>query len=160
MYKIIEISENDIYASAEIIRNAFKTVADEFGLTMETAPTHGAFLKDEKLFGEYRKGIKMFGLFEEGTQIGFAAVEHNDKKTFYLEKLAVLPGYRHKGYGLALMDFAADYVKKAGGIAISIGIIYENKQLLEWYKKYGFKETGIKIFEHLPFTVCFMNLEV
>ena len=155
-----EITEKDIPASADIIRRAFKTVADEFSLTRENNPTHGAFIKDEKLFEDYRKDIKMFGLFEEEVQIGFAALESKDGEIFYLEKLAVLPEYRHKGGGRALMDFAVDYAREAGGKEISIGIIYENKRLSEWYRKYGFTETGTKIFPHLPFTVCFMKFDL
>ena len=160
MFKITEIAENDIVTSANIIRRAFKTVADEFGLTEENAPTNGAFLKDGKLLEEYRKGIKMFGLFEGEIQIGFVALERNDGETFYFEKLAVLPEHRHKSYGRALMDFAAAHVKDAGGKAVSIGIVYENKRLLEWYEKYGFVQTGVKNYGHLPFTVCFMRLDL
>lgn len=74
-YEINKISESDIPASVEIIRRSFRTVAEEFGLTEENAATNGAFLKDEKLFEEFRKGIEMFGLFEDKTQTGFAAIE-------------------------------------------------------------------------------------
>lgn len=159
-FKIKPITEKDITDSADIVRRSFKTVADEFHLTSKNAPTNGAFLEDGKLLGEYRKGIKMFGLFEGEAQIGFVAVEQKDKETFYLEKLAVLPEYRCKGYGKALMDYVMQYVKNTGGKFISIGIIYENKPLLKWYKKFGFVETGTKLFPHLPFTVCFMRLDV
>jgi ribosomal protein S18 acetylase RimI-like enzyme len=158
--KIIELTEKNLPASAEIIRQSFKTVADEFNLTKESVPTNGAFLEDEKLFEEYRRGVKMFGLFEGETQIGFVALERNDGETFFLEKLAVLPAHRHKGGGKILMDYAKRYVSDSGGKAISIGIINENKRLLEWYKAYGFAEMGIKKFPHLPFTVCFMKLEI
>lgn len=157
---IYEITEKEIAASADIIRRSFKTVADEFHLTKENASTNGAFLEDGKLLDEYRRNIKMFGLFEGGNQIGFVALEQKDNETFYLEKLSVLPEYRHKGCGKMLMNCAVEYVKNVGGKTISIGIIYENKPLLEWYKKLCFVETGKKMFPHLPFTVCFMKLDV
>ena len=157
---IKEITEKDIATSGDIVRRAFKTVADEFGLTKENASTNGAFLQDEKLLGEYQKGIKMFGLFESDIQVGFMALEAKDGETFYLEKLAVLPRHRHKGYGKALVDHAAQFVKAANSGVISIGIILENRQLCEWYRELGFVETGTKKFAHLPFTVCFMRLDV
>ncbi len=156
---IREITEKEIASSADIVRRAFQTVAGEFGLTKENAPTNGAFLDDGRLLEEYRRGIKMFGLFADEPQIGFAALEQKDQATFYLEKLAVLPEYRHKGCGEALVRYAVEYVRKMGGKAISIGIIYENKRLLEWYAKLGFIETGTKSFAHLPFSVCFMRLD-
>ena len=130
-FRIAEITENGIPISAEIIRQSFKTVADEFSLTKENAPTNGAFLENAKLLDEYHKGIKMFGLFSMEKQVGFVALDQNDGVTFYLEKLAVLPGHRHNSGGKLLIDHAKEYVKKAGGKTISIGIIYENKRLLE-----------------------------
>ncbi|WP_369334798.1 hypothetical protein [Methanosarcina spelaei] len=42
------------------------------------------------------------------------------------------------------MDFVVEYAKQNGGKKVSIGIINENEKLKNWYKKYGFKETGLK----------------
>ena len=74
-----------------------------------------------------------------------------------MERLAVLPSYRHRGIGRALMDFAFEAVKKHGGKKVSIGIINENRVLKNWYMEYGFVETGTRVFRHLPFEVCFME---
>ncbi len=158
--RIRSLTEKDIATSAEIVIQSFKTVADEFGLTEENAPTNGAFLKDENILEELRKGVKMFGVFKGACQVGFMALEAKDDKTYYLEKLAVLPKYRHMGFGKALVEYAAQFVKEAGGRVISIGIIYENKPLWAWYKELGYVETGTKKFDHLPFAVCFMKLEI
>jgi len=160
LFEVKDILESDISSSANIVRQAFKTVADEFGLTKENASTNGAFLEDSKLLDEYNNGVKMFGLFEGEAQIGFFSLKDKDSETFYLEKLAVLPEYRHNGYGKIMINYAKEYVKRAGGKTISIGIIYENTRLKKWYETCGFEETGVKKFEHLPFTVCFMRLNL
>ena len=47
-----------------------------------------------------------------------------------------------------------------GAKKLSIGIIYEQKVLKDWYKDIGFRETGIRKFEHLPFTVGFMEIDL
>ena len=73
-----------------------------------------------------RKGLKLFGLFDDNAQIGFVAVEKKKSKVYCFEKLAVLPEYRHKGYGGELINFIYDYVKNAGGKTLSIGIINEH----------------------------------
>ena len=42
-------------------------------------------------------------------------------------------------------------------------IIEENptyEELKEWYEKIGFVHTGTQKFEHLPFTVGFMEIEI
>jgi hypothetical protein len=48
-------------------------------------------------------------------------------------------------------------VKELGGHKISIGIIEENTVLKRWYSNNGFIHLGTKTFDHLPFTVGFME---
>lgn len=157
---IMQLNKSHITQSAEIIRQSFETVADEFCLTKENAPTNAAFLQDDKLLEDLSSGITMFGLFKDSVQVGFMELKQKDTNTFYLEKLAVMPSCRHKGCGKLLLTYAKDYVKSLQGSNISIGIIYENKILLQWYEAYGFIITGTKQFSHLPFTVCFMSLDI
>jgi ribosomal protein S18 acetylase RimI-like enzyme len=160
MYHVKEITAEEIPQSAEIIRCSFQTVADEFGITEENTPTHGTFLKDEKLLDDFENGVKMFGLFEWEKQVGFVAVETKSGDNYYIEKLAVLPSYRHRRGGKDLMKAAEEYVKWKGGSMISVGIIYENKPLLQWCINLGYEETGTKNFPNFPFTVCFLKKEL
>ena len=81
----------------------------------------------------------------------------NEKDTFYIEKVAIHPDYRHKGKGKQIMEFAENRINEFGGKRISVGLIDENKQLKDWYKSQRYNETGTKIFDHLPFNVCFME---
>ena len=100
--------------------------------------------------------------------IGFLYVTVNNKvfsrtNIFYIElnNLAVLPEYRHLGIGKELVDYAIAYSKNTiGANKISIGIIEENSVLKECYEKIGFVHTGTQKFEHLPFTVGFMEIEI
>ena len=48
-----------------IIRAAFRTVADEFGLTMGNAPRHSAFMTDARLRERYHR---VFGFRETCTK--------------------------------------------------------------------------------------------
>ncbi len=102
----------------------------------------------------------MFGAFIEGICVGCVGVEEAEESSYWFKKLAVLPEYRHKGYGKALVDFVFDYAKECGGERISIGIIDENHILKNWYLEYGFEEVEKKTFIHLPFTVCYMMKEI
>jgi ribosomal protein S18 acetylase RimI-like enzyme len=74
-----------------------------------------------------------------------------------MSDVAILPEYRHFGYGKALLDFFKDKIKELGGNKITIGIVEENTVLKEWYTTNGFVHTGIKQFEHLQFTVGYME---
>lgn len=153
-------SEDGLRESVEVIRGSFITVATDFGLGEKTCPTHPAFISLAKLKELKEKGVKTFGLFHDSKQIGFVAIEKSDDALYYMEKLSVLPEYRHKGMGKLLIDFVFGYVAKRNGDKVSIGIIDKNTMLKNWYRKYGFVETGVKRFEHLPFLVCFMEKKV
>jgi ribosomal protein S18 acetylase RimI-like enzyme len=157
MAEIREISSRqDLENSVEVIRDSFRTVAVEFGLNQDNCPTHPSLITLDKLL-ELKGKAKLFGLFLRERQAGFVAVEKADDKVYYLDKLAVLPGYRHKGYGQKLVEFVVTYVQEKGGQKMSLGMINESTVLKNWYKKLGFIEAGTKNFEHLPFTVCFMD---
>jgi ribosomal protein S18 acetylase RimI-like enzyme len=157
MLEIREISSrHDLENSVEVIRDSFKTVALEFGLNQDNCPTHPSLITLDRLL-ELKGKAKLFGLFLKGRQVGFVAVEKADDKVYYLDKLAVLPGYRHKGCGRKLVEFVVTYVQEQGGKKVSLGMINESAVLKIWYKNLGFIEAGTKNFEHLPFTVCFMD---
>ncbi|MFC1948943.1 GNAT family N-acetyltransferase [Chloroflexota bacterium] len=158
---IREITGKDALGrSARLIRDSFRPVAVEFGLTRENCPTHPSFVSVGQLRQFKEKGLKLFGLFLDDRQVGFVAVEQADESLYYMEKLAVLPDCRHNGYGVELVRFVIDYIKSRGGEKLSIGIINEHTVLKDWYKGMGFKETGTMDFAHLPFTVCFMEMDL
>ncbi len=146
--------------SVEIIREAFATVANEFGLTRNNCPTHPSFITHDNLLTLKQKGLIFFGLFVDNRQIGFIAIEKANDDLFYIEKLAVLPSHRRCGFGKKLVLFAIDHVKKNMGKKISIGIIEEHTVLKNWYQRIGFKEILIKNLDHLPFAVCFLEINL
>ena len=157
MVEIKEINNrHSIENSLKVIRDSFRTVALEFGLNEGNCPTHPSLITLDKLL-ELKGKAELFGLFLNKNQVGFVAVEKADDSVYYLDKLAVLPEYRHKSYGQQLVEFVIKYVKKRGGQKVSLGMINESTILKDWYKQLGFIEAGIKRFEHLPFTVCFMD---
>ena len=151
------VGENELRESARVVRIAFKTVALELNLTRENSPTHPSFITTGRLREDRGKGVRFSGLFLGDMQIGFIAVEKDNTNLYYVERLAVLPEYRHRGYGAQLMQFAFEYIKTNGGKKVSIGIINEQTILKNWYKGLGFVEVSTREFTHLPFTVCFME---
>jgi ribosomal protein S18 acetylase RimI-like enzyme len=63
----------------------------------------------------------------------------------------------HYGYGKKLLDFCKAKAKELGSRKIIIGIVEDNTVLKNWYTANGFTHTGTKKFDHLPFTVGFME---
>lgn len=151
-------TERELKQSVTVIRQAFATVAEQFNLTPGNCPTHPAFVTYDKILELRKKGLRLFGLYDGDKQIGFVAIEQSPGKQFFIEKLAVLPPCRHRLFGTQLVRFALDHIKMSGGAVVSIGIIDEHALLKRWYEKFGFRETNRKNFDHLPFTVCFMEM--
>jgi ribosomal protein S18 acetylase RimI-like enzyme len=155
---IIKRITNNYDQVVSVIRDSFITVAQDFNITKENAPTNPAFIEQEAILKMTKNGIEMYGLYEDYRLVGFVALEKANEEVYWLEKLAILPEFRHKGYGKALIDFIINRVIAIGGKKISIGIINENKILKQWYQRNGFIEIGTRVFQHLPFEVCFMEL--
>lgn len=152
--------EAELQTSLRVIRESFITVADELNLTKETAPANAAFIE----YGDMQKLVDrnavLFGMYNGAEQIGFFAVEAKADNLYYLNKLAVLPAYRHQGCGGRALEFVFEYVESRGGGTISIGIINEHTLLKNWYGRYGFTVSTVKTYPHLPFTVCMMERRV
>ena len=155
---IKEINDVDgMRRSVAVIRDSFSTVAAQFGLTEQNAPTHPSNLTFERLQMAKNKGLRLFGLFLADDQVGFVAIDASEAPVYHFERLAVLPDHRCHGHGEYLVQFACDYIKRNGGEKVAIGIIDEHTALKKWYERLGFRETGTRKFAHLPFTVGFME---
>jgi diamine N-acetyltransferase len=162
LIKIDKLSNDDVEICRKILNESFITVADDFGLTRENSPTNAAFYTNTDLLKQIEKGIEFYLATYQGKSIGCVAIEKSktEPDTFYVEKLAIVPLFRHKGYGKQLMDFCCLTAKGLGGKVISIALIDSNLQLKKWYEELGFQMTFIKEFEHLPFKVCFMKKDI
>ena len=156
---IRRLERSELAAAGDVIRAAFGTVAEAFGLTEENCPTNGAFLRDAALFEEAAAGTLFYGAFEGGL-CGVAALRRKGGGLFYLEKLAVLPQARGRGLGRALVEHCAEAARRAGGERLSIGVMYENRALVRWYGRAAFVRVGTRTFLHLPFVVCFMERDL
>jgi ribosomal protein S18 acetylase RimI-like enzyme len=154
--------QDDFEQYAGLLNAAFATIADDFGLTKENCPTNNAFITAEALKAQSTEYIEFYYYLDQANIAGFIAIEKSKRETglFYIEKVAAHPGFRHKGIGKQLMNFATERIKESGGNKISVGLINSNTILKDWYRHQGYKETGIKTFEHLPFDVCYMEKEL
>ena len=82
MHTITQLAPDDIPAAAEVIRQAFATVAEAFDLTEENCPTNGAFLRDAALAEEQERGTVLYGLSDEDGLSGCMALKRKDEATF------------------------------------------------------------------------------
>ena len=149
--------KEDLDQCLEVIHRSFQTVAEEFGLTKENCPKHTSFIPIYFLTTQMDWGWHMFGLFQEEKLVGYMSLSKEGEDAYELHNLAVLPEYRHLGFGKQLLEHAKETVKALGGNIIKIGIIEESTVLKQWYEQNGFVHTGTKKFDHLPFTSGYLE---
>lgn len=152
----------DLEHCLEIIRRSFLTVANDLHLTPQNCPANPAFMTKEKLKNLPADFRELYFICENDLPVGFVAIEKSQSEpgVFYIEKLSVLPEYRHQGYGRKLMEYAEERIEKLEGKKISLGIVDENLLLKQWYLNLGYHQSVQKKFNHLPFTVRFMIKEL
>ena len=149
---IYEVGKDDLSECLAVIHQSFKTVADSFGLTRENCPKHTSFIPLSFLESQMSWGWHMYALYAGKKIIGYMSLSKEGDDILELHNLAVLPEYRHNGFGKLLLDYAGDAVKSLGGKTIKIGITEESAVLKNWYISNGFVHTGTKKFDYLPFT--------
>jgi N-acetylglutamate synthase-like GNAT family acetyltransferase len=158
--RIRKANSADIALLSSIIRKSFRDVAVKFGLTPENCPKHPSNCTDDWITNDFARGVIYYLLELNGLPVGCVAIEKATNDLCYLERLAVLPEKRCKGFGNQLAHQVLDTARAWGTKSISIGIIAEQTDLKMWYQKIGFKEGETKEFSHLPFCVCFMTYEI
>lgn len=157
MIKAIE--DKDIEECVSVIRESFKTVADEFGFTAENASRFTAFAttKERLSYQLYCEKRSMYAYYDNEKIIGYYSLLYQENNECELNNLCVLPAYRHKGIGEKLLKHAFDTADESDCKVINIGIVEENKLLKSWYEAYGFIHTHCEKYDFFPFTCGYMK---
>lgn len=156
---IREVSKADIPECVEVIRESFRTVADELGFTPENAPRFTAFATTgERLLAQLDdKDRHMYAYVCDGDIAGYFSLLVKDGGSCELNNLCVLPEHRHKRIGAELLERAFEAARALGCGRMEIGIVEENKVLRRWYEGSGFVHTGTEKFDFFPFTCGYME---
>lgn len=143
---------------AQLIRDAFRDVAQRFALTGDNCPKHPSNCQPSWIDADFSRGVHYSIVFVDAKPIGCVAIEQPRPDICYLERLAVLPIMRGRHLGTRLVHHALELAAAKGARKVGIGIIDAQTELKEWYKRFGFVVAERKSFPHLPFTVCLMEL--
>lgn len=83
---------------------------------------------------------------EENKIIGTVNLQEHDRG-LYLGMFAVSPVLQGGGIGKKLLKAADEYGQKVGAATIYMSVVSVRKELIDWYKRHGYAETG----ERKPF---------
>jgi len=159
-HKIRVCTQEDIGVIVETIRKSFHDVALRFDLTLENAPRHPSNCAQDWIQKDMERSVNYFVIENENIVKGCVALEMANSEACYLERLAVLPGQRRRGFGKALVTHILSEAKLLGAKRVNIGIIAQQSELKNWYTGIGFVEGESKEFPHLPFRVTYMSYEL
>ncbi|MBN1849147.1 MAG: GNAT family N-acetyltransferase [Deltaproteobacteria bacterium] len=140
-----------------LIRESFRDVAERFNLSAENCPKHPSNCVDDWIKNDFDSGVIYYILEHQGIPVACVGLEKADPDQYYLERLAVLPGLRKRGFGRTIVEHVFNQARNIGVKKISIGIIEKQRELKNWYQKMGFIEKATQEFAHLPFLVTFMS---
>ncbi|HET6489595.1 MAG TPA: GNAT family N-acetyltransferase [Syntrophales bacterium] len=154
--RIRTCTREDVGVLSATIRGSFRDVAERFGLTAENCPRHPSNCTADWIEKDMDRGVTYFVLESEGRVAGCVALELVRPGLCNLERLAVLPDQRRHGFGKALVAHVLSQAGKQGCRDIRIGVIADQDELKDWYRRLGFVETESREFAHLPFLVSFM----
>ncbi|KPK44629.1 MAG: hypothetical protein AMJ65_02555, partial [Phycisphaerae bacterium SG8_4] len=135
---IREANEADVGILVSLLRESFRDVAERFELTIENCPKNLAFCTDQRIAGDIERGLSYYILAQNGGPCGCVALEKAGPEVCYLERLAVLPEDRGKGYGKMLVEHVFDKAAENGSQHLEIGIVAEDRKLRNWYERFGF----------------------
>lgn len=159
---IRKVERADLPECVRVIRNSHQTVADEFGLTEENAPRYVAFATTEErltwhMDSEHRL---MYLDEEEGKICGYYSLLLRGEGECELGNLSVLPEYRHRGIGSALLRHSVEKAREQHCSVMNLSIVEENTILREWYERNGAVHTETKKFDFFPFTCGYMKIRL
>jgi len=158
--EIREATADDAPVLADVIRRAFRAIAQRLDITPDNCPTHPSNCMPDWVEADLDKGVVYFILYEGDAPQGCVALERADEKVCYLRRLAVLPEYQGNGYGLTLVNHVLSRAKEIGCTRVEIALVAGDTDLRAWYERRGFVFRKIARYEHLPFTVLFMYTDV
>ena len=159
---IRKIRREEVPACVRIIRNSHQTVADAFGITVENAPGYVAFATDENrlIWHMDQEHRLMFQDEESGIIRGYYSLLLKQDGECELGNLSVLPEYRHRGIGTALLQHAIRIARAQDCSTMRLSIVEENSILRRWYEQNGAVHTGTEKFDFFPFTCGYMMISL
>jgi N-acetylglutamate synthase-like GNAT family acetyltransferase len=157
---IVSAGTQDIIRITAIIRAAFGVVARRFELTPENCPKHPSNVNEHWMARDLARGVRYYLARQDQQVVGCMGVEHASAGICYLERLAVVPDYQHRGVGATLVNHGLRQARHLGVKEVGVAIIAAQTELARWYQNLGFTPTGTRRFDHLPFEVAFLTAKI
>ena len=113
--------EEDIPRLAGLIKDAFRDVAEKFGITQEESGWESPFCTPEVIRADMNDGMVYHLLEDDAILAGCIAVGDKMPGILYAKRLAVPPHLRGRGYGRMLMNHLVEEARRLGKDRVGSG---------------------------------------
>jgi ribosomal protein S18 acetylase RimI-like enzyme len=141
--KISAATQNDIPRLLQLINNAYRGDEAKKGWTHEADLIEGAIRTDEtSLKGLIQKPGAVILKYELNGNIDGCVFLEKKNERLYLGMLSVSPQIQAQGIGKKLLSAAEEHAKQVGCNYIEMTVISVRKELIAWYQRNGYVDTG------------------
>lgn len=137
-------TSEDIPSIVELLNSAYRGESSKKGWTTEADLIAGDRRTDAASVAvviDQPGSVILKYTNEEGTIIGTVNLQQHDRGV-YLGMFAVSPNQQGSGIGKQLLKAADEHAKSVGSEKIYMSVISVRKELIDWYKRHGYAETG------------------
>jgi len=141
---ILPVLINDVPEITTLVNSAYRGKSAEQGWTNESRLLEGIRIDEAELTGYFEKDNTTLLKYTDEHQkiIGFVYLEKLNSNKLYLGMLTVQPDLQASGIGRLLLQAADEEAKIQGCTAIKITVINKRHELIAWYQRRGFTDTG------------------
>lgn len=143
MISVAEIT--DVSELNPLVNSAYRGDSSRQGWTTEADLLDGIRIDDERLEELIGKPDTVILKYTDTNNkiIGCVHLEKKDDG-MYLGMLTVSPALQSKGIGKELINASEAYAKQQDCGSVYMSVITDRTELIAWYEKLGYKNTGIK----------------
>lgn len=137
---------DDVPEITKLLNSAYRGESSQKGWTTEAHLIAGETRANENMLTEIllMPGSLMLKLEDtQGNIIGCVNLQHHGNK-LYLGMLSVSPELQGKGDGKKLLKAAHEYARYQKMETIYMTVISLRTELIDWYKRHGYHDTGIR----------------
>ena len=133
---------SDIADLDVLVNSAYRGESSKKGWTTEADLLGGLRTNPEALLALMKDPLAEIWKYEEEGQILGCIYLKKKHNHLYLGMLTVSPGMQAKGIGKQLLATAEQVAQQKHCDAITMTVIYSRIELIDWYKRHGYVDTG------------------
>ena len=137
-----EATLNDIPALNALVNGAYRGESSKGGWTTEADLLGGIRTSEEALMEMINKPNAVILVAENNNQLQGCVYLEQQQDALYLGMLTVMPLLQGKGLGAQLLTAAEERAYRLGLPKIKMTVITVRDELIAWYKRKGFIDTG------------------